>query len=267
MQPFEPDLSDARPDIDPDARIVLNDDQQALAQQHVQDLFFACKAVHESMNSSQGLNQSLANSSLRAMQYYFADLCKVLGIQTETAAEVEQRSRLMRAAHLRVHVLEQELASRSTHGVGMGLKGLEDRLRQWWETEGLGHVSEVGFHSYGCRAKLSGMISGRFMSSFSKTPASDKERREVWIKELEEAGIVLAQEHPSSRDWEVVDCDATREALQELLAKSFASGEILEIRSHKSRAGFMSLRDVDVLIRDLDEIAALPFEGLKTEED
>jgi hypothetical protein len=261
MQPFQPILRRV-PDISLNEIITLGPDQQAVVGKQLEDLMFAVQGLNADVKSGE-VSRQLASSILRAAEYYFTDVCKALEIETDTLADQNQRNAGIRSANQRVHLLEAELASKNTHDIGMGLKGLEDRFRLWWRTAGFGHVAELSFNSYGATATLSGMLFGSRWSSMSKTPVSDKAATGLWHEKLCQDGFVLIEDSDGSRGLCIQDCDASRAALQALLGSTLPSCELKSIHSDRTRGGALVLRDIDVLVRDLEEIAVLPAPSME----
>lgn len=268
MQPFQPDLSSAEPDIDPQERIALNPDQRAVARKHLQEMLFAMGILHKSLEGEGLPNLALSTAALRATEMHFVHACKQLGIATQTQEEVDKRHADLRRANLRARALEAELASANTQHMGLGLKGLESRLEHWWDVHGFGYIREFTFRSYGCKAKLSGALHGRFSSSMSDTPVSDQQSEQDWHAQLQQAGFVLGSEGGRRDDTFIVDCDASRRALDKMLQKTLPSCEIQKIISRRTRSAdaSLALSDIHVLIRDLDEIAALPDRPRSTQQ-
>ena len=259
MQRYIPKLPELHAGIDADAMIGLDEDGRAVALRHLGMIAMAGNTLRRSVvNPQETVDMRFASTALRSIEGNLADLSKALRVPLETQAEVEQRNAALRAAHQRVQQLEDEMARRSTHGIAFGLKGLEEGFRRWWRREGLGSVSEVTFFSYGMQAKLSGMLFGRLSLLDSDTPVSDDKSYSRWLDSLGARGFVICRSPVPNRDQdcEIVDCDATRQALRALLAAALPSCEIRSITSHDIK-GLMALRNIDILVRDLDEIALL----------
>lgn len=125
----------------------------------------------------------------------------------------------------------------SVDAVQMALRGYEERIRYWWESEGLGDVSEIAFLRHGCRVVFSCMCFGRFDRVRSRTPVSDRSARVVWREGLQASGLVLSSENADGEDFEVVDCDASRAFLMGLVERTFGAVDFLSICSACAHTG------------------------------
>ena len=61
-----------------------------------------------------------------------------------------------------------------------------------------------------------------------------------------------------SGDPAVRDCDASRATLHHLVAKAFPTAKVWQMESTCLRSGVFVLQSMTVLIRNLDEVFALP---------
>ncbi|MBC8741710.1 hypothetical protein F6X40_34680 [Paraburkholderia sp. UCT31] len=244
---------------DQDAQIVLSADDAAVAQEKLGKIMFAISTMSKGIKSGD-LRADLTKSVLSLTEYHLADLSKLTGINTQTAAEIEERHANIRAANDRVRELERKLGEgQSPERVQMAIRNLSEQLRTWWRRAGLGHISELEFTETGiCKAKLSCHLTGDFFLMDSPTPVSDKECRALWLATMREQGFVLADGMPR-RDNEIIDCDQSREALRRLITGTFPSAAIHKIENHSSRDdSHFKMTYAHVYIRKLEEIAALP---------
>lgn len=237
--------------------VTLNADQKAVALKKVRDTISALGHLGnlietESLEVGHGLNV------LHVAEYSLADISKLTKIETDSAAERERRHAQLRAANMRVHELERQMgeAAGVAH-VQMGIRDLGKKLNSWWDLEGFGHISSIRFTDYGnCEVVFSCMLFGRYHIIDSPTPLSDKERKALWLKSLEERGFLLCDD-PDEKD-HIQDCDATREALCQLFASRLPSAKVIEFTNHRSRLRGFHLRDVKVFIYNLEDIVQLP---------
>jgi hypothetical protein len=247
---------------DDDERIIeLNADQKAVALKHIIELQQAMGTVASVLKGpdasvfKDGLPRGLATNCLSLAEHRMADLGKLLGIETDSAAEMENRFARVRAANMRVRELEAQLGTAQGPDVTKAcLKQLDAQLNSWWDLEGFGHISDLSFGKYGCKAKFSCSLFGDF-SFQSDTPVSDKERRVLWHASLQERGFVLEQD---GRDWEIRDCDASRDALMKLFALRLPSAKVTSFDNHQGHSSGFKMRAVEVFIYELAEIGNLP---------
>ncbi len=238
--------------------IPLNEDQQAVAARLASDIQHAVGTV--ASTSKEGcLDGQLAESCLKVAEFKLAEMCQLLGVETDSRAEREERYAKLRAANCRIRDLEAQLgASQGPDVTQASLKAMDKRLNSWWDLEGFGHVSDLAFGAYGCKVTLSCSLFGNFRLTESPTPVSDKERRKQWHEALRERGFVLVQE---DRDWELLDCESSRSTLCDLLMSRLPSARIVKLENHNrgrsARPEFI-LRSVEVFIRDIEDILQLP---------
>lgn len=237
--------------------IALDADQIAVAKGYIKDLHFALATINEGLEGKMRLITALAKNCLAVSEFNLRDLCQVLGIETNGCAEMDERNARLREANLRIRALEAQLgAGQSPEQVQLGVKALADRLNQWWDIEGFGHISELKFGAYGLEVKFCCMLFGNFSLTGSKTPVSDRERKALWYAALAERGFILGVE-PGERDPVVDDCDQNRRTLCELFRQRMPSAEVVGFHSN-GRGGRVVLREVDVFIRSYADILVLP---------
>ncbi|KWA84179.1 hypothetical protein WL29_22725 [Burkholderia ubonensis] len=241
--------------------IHLNADQKEVALRKIRELQQHVGTLSSVLNSphfdESGLNSQLATNVLKVSEYSLADLCKLLGIVTDTTAEREQRNADLRKANMRIRELETQLGNTQGPDVTQScIKVMYDQLNSWWDLEGFGHISSISFQRYCCVVDFSCMLTGDFRIIDSDTPVSDKERKAQWLKSLGERGFVLVEE---DRDWEILDCDASRKTLIDLITTRIPSAKITKIEnfSRHNAEGF-TLRGIQVYIHDIADITRLP---------
>jgi hypothetical protein len=139
------------------------------------------------------------------------------------------------------------------------MQDMAGRVGAWWKREGLGHTSHV-------RMNQGGSLEVEFSCSLyselvEREYAEDQtlpepERRARVLKQFETAGFVV--ENQPNGDPAVRDCDASRKTLEQLVAKAFPSAKVWQMESTCMRSGVFVLQSMTVLIRNLDEVFALP---------
>jgi hypothetical protein len=242
--------------------IAVTADQRAVALRQILELQQAMGTMASALKGpdssvfKDGLPRGLATNCLSLAEHRMADLGKLLAIETDSAAELEQRFARIRAANMRVRELESQLGAAQGPDVTKAcLQKLDEQLNSWWDLEGFGHINDLSFGKYGCKVKFSCSLFGDF-SFQSDTPVSDKERKALWLASLQERGFVVEEE---DRDWEIRDCDASRDALMKLFAQRLPSAKVTSFENHHGRStGGFKLRSVEVFIYQMSEIALLP---------
>ncbi|WP_018607167.1 hypothetical protein [Uliginosibacterium gangwonense] len=235
--------------------IHLNEDQQELAQRAIRDLRFGVSALSKGIKESEGLDSQLAFNVLRCCDHNLSALGEVLGIPTQTGQEIEERYARLREANERIHYLEGQLGtSQAPAATQASLKHMCEQIRAWWELEGFGHVSSIRFGDDGCEVDFCCSLFG-YSSSFSKTPASDRQQRKLWRESLVERGFVLTG---VDRDASPIDSDHNREILSLLFVSRLPSSVIMSFENQCSDKKSL-MRGVKVFIRSIEEIHSLPI--------
>jgi len=143
--------------------------------------------------------------------------------------------------------------------VKAAMQDMAARVSAWWKREGLGHTSEVRLTQGGSLevqvscSLYSEMVEREFEEDQS---LPEPERRARVLKQFETAGFTVVNE--PNGDPAVRDCDASRATLHDLVANAFPSAKIWRMESTCMRSGVFVLQSMTVLIRDLDEVFALP---------
>lgn len=242
-------------------RVALDADGKAVVKRISREIREALANIDfflDSEDGEDGLTPAIASSILSVAESGFANLGKKLGVATKSEAALEKRHADLRHANIRIRELEAQLGSaQSPRLVQLGLQSLEEHLNTWWRQKGFGLVSKVAFGPHVCKAEFSCKLLGDFLSK-SETPVSDKEHKKNWIESWREQGLVIVDDS----DLEVIDCDASRAVVRDLITSNLPSGDVssfLNYRTAHRRNGEISvLHGIEVVIRRIEDIQALP---------
>lgn len=141
----------------------------------------------------------------------------------------------------------------------VAMQDMAARVGAWWKREGLGHTSAVRLNQGGTLevefscSLYSEMVEREFEEDQS---LPEPERRARVLKQFEAVGFTVMNE--PSGDPAVRDCDASRATLHHLVAKAFPTAKVWQMESTCLRSGVFVLQSMTVLIRNLDEVFALP---------
>lgn len=239
--------------------IALNPDQQAVAHRVVRDLQFAVGTIDQQLQTSGTVQEELARNVLRVSEHALADLAALLGVPSQTRVEIEERNARLKAANMRVHELEAQLgATQSPAQVRLGIKVLDERLNDWWDLEGFGHISKRHFGAYGCEVTFCCHLFGNFSLTNSATPVSDKSRRAQWLDSLQERGFELGGDE--DREPVLVDNDRNRALICGLVTSRMPSARVQAFENTNIRnTDKFALREVRVWVPDFDDILGLPI--------
>lgn len=235
--------------------IVLNPDQKAVALKSTKDLFFAAKQLHDWINTD-SLSNEMAGILPSLVESHFTDVAKVLDYNSKLTKEKEERHQEIRKANARIHELEKQLGEQKPiDGLSEQLEYLSRVISDWWNEHGFHHVSDASFTRSGIYiAKFSFML--EYLSTFSKTPVTDKRNRKERIQELIEEGWDILHEE-NGRSPKLVDNDNNRSRLISLIKSRFPSAKIVRTRNWLTDDdNAFTFRDIEVYIYDLHDITA-----------
>lgn len=241
-----------------EASLTLSADQQAVAQKKIIDLRHAVDTIYSTLKAGNPLDAGLATNCVKVAEFNLSDLCKALGVETDSAAERAQRYAELRKANLRIRDLEAQIgATLSPEATKHAIKNIAEHLNKWWRHEGFGFVHELGFGAYGvCHGNFTCSLNGSFRLIDSDTPVSDKRNKAAWIDSVRERGFELVVD---DRDWAIRDCDASRQALIDLVVGRLPSATVFKFENlRRHRADGFILRHAEVYVHQLAEIMALP---------
>jgi hypothetical protein len=237
--------------------VVLNEDQQVVMAKALNRCCSGLQTLVEFANHGI-LDAELCRNVLSTTEHELANVSKIIGVEIDSAANIERRHAKLRAANMRIHELEAQLGSLVTaRHLQQGMEQFNKKLHSWWDLEGFGLVSEVKLSAYGnCEVTFSCSLFGSNGGIFSKTPVSDKERHKLWLEDLGKRGFVLVKSRHHGEA--IVDCEASRQVLSQLFAQRMPSARITSYTNWGDTNELFTMRDVKVVIRDLADIETLP---------
>lgn len=249
---------DFRPAYGPDDNVTLDADTRAVLMRELAEQLSAWSMLHGMLKREEVLPRELTRNVLYASESRLVQVCKLTGVELDTVAERENRFAKIRAANERVRALEEQLGKSGTpQQTSAHLQMLARKLSAWWARDGFGYVRDISFTQYGqVTAELSCNLFGDFLLMHSDTPVTDKERKRQWHETLRQRGFVL-QTEKGEHNPDIVDCDATRQALLRTISRALPSATISSTTNHHSRSGAMVLRSVQLHIEKLDDLEQL----------
>ncbi len=240
---------------------VLDADERARATRELTELTSGFALLAEQLHTKGVLPPMLAEPVLKLAEARLVTLARFAGVSIDSEAEREERYAMLRTANLRVRELEARLGERAGDAdTVLGLRRLGQKIRHWWRTEGLGHVTEMSFGEHGeLRVTLGCHLFGNFRLLDSSTPVSDVERKKAWLAKLREQGFELMQEGFGANDWRVWDTERSRKALLALLERALPGARVLDVLTTRLPQGGVVIEDLVVQVRDLACVHALPL--------
>lgn len=221
-----------------DKSAVLTPDQRAVVLRELREDLFATKHLFDTLSGETlDVDLGLARTVLSLKEQRLCKLSKTLNISLDTVEEQERRYALLRQANERVRELEAKLGEKgSVEEMCAMLRRIEQKLNDWWDTQGFGLISSIRFHPGGtihleCSCSLYGNMRG--LTGMSDTPVSEKEAHAQWIESLKQCGFDIYQSS-DRRDHDLLDTDNNRQLLLKLFRDSFPSVRFLkaETRYH-----------------------------------
>ncbi|MGU7841644.1 hypothetical protein ACV22V_19455 [Burkholderia sp. AW33-5] len=241
------------------ATLHLSADRLEAAQTKVTDIFHAIGTVLTLIKEGPDIQLELATDCIKVAEFSLAGLCSLMGVDTFTSREREQRYLHLRAANKRIRDLETQLGNTASPEITQhAIKNIALHLKKWWNRDGFGYVHDLEFGAYGtCHGKFSFRLNAGVPTPDSDTPAFDKRNDAARIDSLRNRGFVIVRD---DRQWAIADCDASRAALIDLFAKNIPSAKVFRIENvNRWRANDFVLTAAEVYIHDLTEIIALPI--------
>ena len=239
------------------SEVVLNPDQKAIALKAAKDLIHGASYIHEMVEAGE-LCVEMRNNMCYLLDHYTKEICEPLGYASAAAQRIEEKHADIRKLNGRIRELEQQLGEAAPiDTVPKLLHNLKETIDDWWKAQGFGWIRDLNFGPYGTvHLKFSFLFDHIF--SMSKTPVSDKESEQDKRKDLEMLGYIFIVEE---RDYRLVDCDANRTLLMDLLTKRFPSIDIFywENRRVRKRDQF-SLWGINAVIQDIKDLEGEPIE-------
>ncbi|WCK57120.1 hypothetical protein PP175_28435 (plasmid) [Aneurinibacillus sp. Ricciae_BoGa-3] len=237
--------------------LMLNADDKAVALKTLKDTYFAVKQMYEWLQKDT-LPVELSHTMSQTVEYQMSELSKLIGFDSLSAKNVEEKHAEIRKANQRIRALEAQLGNKNpVEGLSEQLKSLSELVNQWWRVDGFNYVKELAFTNYG-KLEVEFGISFSRRRVFSKTPISDQLSEKEWIKSLQDNGYQL-HFNQNVRECHLVDCPVNRKLIQSLLESRFQSVMIEEWKNQCifETDDLFELRGIKVHIGDLKEVKAL----------
>lgn len=237
--------------------ISLNPDQDAVLQRTIKEIQQNLGSLIWLKKQDASLTRGLASSVLNITEGHIKTLGELLEVATQAAADSEERHAELRRANMEVHRLEALIGSAQDPAkVQLALASMEEQLNGWWKLDGFGHVREVHFGQYNCKADFSCRLFGHYPLTNSATPVSDEEQKALWEQSLVDRGFVLFDRRDGDGQC-LRDCQTNRDLLVALFAERLPSARIHRFVSHEAQNGSV-LEGLEVYIRKIEQIKTLP---------
>lgn len=243
--------------------VKLNADEHAvLIRELREDVSQTAYLLKQFQESPDSLSQELVYLLLSLKESRMATVAKLAQVELDGAQQREERFAALREANRQIHELENQIGQgvpvEQTKGQ---LRQAEERLRSWWETHGMGYLSELTFNSNGVVVgKFSCYPTGAYLGlrSMSDTPVSDAQAHAEWVKSLETRGLQLVRDGRGS-EIRLADTDKNKALLTDLITSAMPSARVTSTVNHIPSGKLPGhLTALQFRVLDLADVMALP---------
>lgn len=243
--------------------LVLTDSQRAAARAEIKNLYTAASLLFTLLEQDKPIEAETAHVSLSAIESSLVKTANTVGIELHTAEEQEKRNADIRAANLRIRELEKARGDAVTpKDTALSVRALSERMKAWWGSAGLGYVPKVSLTDYGSMEVTLSCRASAMQYYLSDEADDDESSLAKWHDALRAYGFDMEKE-PGDEDLALIDSDANRKLVEQLITRAMPSAYIVKTTNHLARNGKYHMRDVEVLIRELDDVASLPVPAKK----
>ena len=224
--------------------------EQANIAKDVRTAITALSFLRSTCESPDASKQSLY-SALYSLEGILAGLCKVTQTELDSVHEREQRFAAIRAANMKVRELELALGQEvGGQALSAALGTYGKRLKDWWNTRGMGYVRSLSFNEWGsCDMELSCKPSSRW----------DDADKAAFLADLQAKGCVVNDDDPGHEELE--DTPRAREVVLEIIKRDLPSAVVRGIDVRANRKGKFMLDTMRVLVKDLGDVDRLGLVG------
>ena len=182
---------------------------------------------------------------LSLSEHYVKNLCDIMGYDGALKKEFEERHKEIRSLNEENRELRRQIGEKvSNDDVREKLKNISSSIRKWWNIEGFGHMGDDYFIGNGFfKARLSGMITEAY---YDNKELTEKDK----VSKLRKIGFEIKDDDGKH----ALDTDNNRELLKKLLQRKYPSLEIISYSSYCGRKEDAQLRDIEIMIYNLDDI-------------
>ncbi len=233
--------------------LTLSDDQKIVALKGIKDMHHGLSYVHE-MIESDTLSIGMRDNMCSLLDHYLKELAEPIGYASQAAARIEEQHAKVRKLNGRIHELERQLGeAMPIDMIPNTLRNLRDGIASWWGNQMSGsHIFDFDYGPYGT-VDIKFSFSFDRISSWSKSPTTDKTKKVQAREDLENQGYIFVQDESEHR---LLDCDKNRELLFALLKETFPSITIRywENRSVHRKDHLFTLWGIHATIREISDL-------------
>lgn len=231
--------------------VEFTDDQKKEYEKSYKDFVFPFMELKKRLDEG-NLDIGFKNTLCSLLEIRLITFNKSLGYEGYLQEQKEKRFKEIRDLNTENRELRKQLGDKVTpEDIREGLKNLSNNFKAWWSKEGFGHCSDEVFTGYTFKARLSGMMTDAYWSK-----DDNYETAEEKAKRLSSIGfdIILG----AGRVSKVLFTENNVNKLSEMLKSKYPSSSINEVKSYWGRREECELRDIEIYITDLNDLAIAP---------
>ncbi|WCF11596.1 hypothetical protein NDS46_30080 (plasmid) [Paenibacillus thiaminolyticus] len=221
--------------------------------QELRHLLHATRSLIDDISQDQ-LTQHQADMMVGLLEFYQADIGKLLGYDSVLARERKERYKEVQLAYQRVSELEKMIGSnREVDGLKEQLGHLYEVINEWWNDKGFYHISNYRYYSTGVIG-LSFCFMLDYKYSRKRNPENGELNKEEYMCHLRSLGYEVV--YLEGYGLHLLDVQVNRKLLKTLIQSRFPSSKI-ERYQNRSIGGddeYNVLQALDVTIESLHDV-------------
>lgn len=246
-------------------KLKFNEDQKAVVEREIRNAYSSMATLLEWVKGD-SLSEDMKETLPKLVDNYMRTVKETIGFTgEESEREKEMTESIGQYYQRQIKDLEKALESQqSISSITANAELAFKKIDKWWDIEGFHFIKERSITGGGAAKLELGFMLDSFTSSYSKTPASDKEKLKTKVEYLMEQGFAFT---PKRRGYglDLIDNDNNRQLLEAMIKKAFPSAMIWSFHNHlrrtnKEEDNHFILRSVEMTIVDLVDIEALEVE-------
>lgn len=215
------------------------------------ELFHLASYMHEQIKEDK-LEEGFKETQLSLLENLTEIILKDFNYDSVLQKEKEERYVKIRSLNMENEELRKQLGNKATaEDVRESLKNMENNFREFWKDIGFGYCKDFFFGGYGLKVKISTSMLSAMLNG---TDEKIKERK----SQFKDYGFELVNDG-EEEDNALSFCQKNIDILKKLLSEYFSDFDISSIDSYARRKGTVFIKDMDLYIRNFDDLLYLDF--------
>lgn len=230
----------------------LTDEELAHAQKIINQIVSSMSFFRQRLGKSPAMDD--VHTHMGLFESYFSELAPIVGYDSVLAAEHEHRFAEIREKNAEIHRLTQMLGQGiSPEGISAKLREYDDVIRCFYGALGFRYASLEEITAWGPVY--------RFTPELEYDQDDGNTSKKEWVKQFQSAFSLITVDNT---EWdiccdtchaELLDTDANKYRIMDLLADSFPNHQLREFRSRHNDFGTYSLEfTVYLAFRDIEDL-------------